>query len=177
MDSEHDVANLSLRYFRSGYFCSEAILRAFNELYNLGLDEKYYKIASGFGSGMGESGCSCGAITGSVMVLGLIVGRSKNYQSEKVVYEAVRELHDTFRANHGALCCRILTKNVIWNSAEHKTLCEDYVLDAAQISCGIINRKLHFPPFCTEKLTITKRKIAIKKNPCALLRYIFGRKK
>jgi C_GCAxxG_C_C family probable redox protein len=166
------VVNSSLHYFRNGFHCSEAILRAFNEVYNLGLEEKHYKIATGFGSGMGKSGCSCGTVTGAVMVLGLIAGRNKNYESEQIVYTATRELHDKFRANHKALCCRVLTQNVAWNSAEHKKLCENYVLDTARITEEIIKGQLweYLPQGGS-------RHIAVKRTPLALLRYIIGRGK
>jgi C_GCAxxG_C_C family probable redox protein len=169
VSSETQAAALSLRYFRSGFYCSEALLRAFNEVYNLGFDTQYYKIATGFGSGMGKSGCSCGAVTGAVMVLGLIAGRSKNYESENVVYTATRELHDKFRAKHKALCCRVLTKDVVWNSAEHKALCEENILDAAQICGEIIRERLweYLPEGGS-------RQVAVKRTPLALLRSIIG---
>jgi len=44
------------------------ISKAFNEVYQLGLPESAYKIATGFGSGMRQLGCSYGTITGAVMV-------------------------------------------------------------------------------------------------------------
>ena len=133
---------LSVRYFQNGLYCSEAILRAFNEVYELGFPEDQYKVSTPFGSGLGESGCSCGAVTGGVMVLGLVCGRTHNYESERVSFTAVNELHDRFRKAHKALCCRILTKDVEWNSAEHKLRCEKLVQDAAEITEDIIQREL-----------------------------------
>lgn len=47
---------LSLRYFQNGLYCSEAILRGFNEAYDLGFPPEQYKIATAFGSGLGECG-------------------------------------------------------------------------------------------------------------------------
>jgi len=161
---------LSLRYFRNGLYCSEAILRAFNEVYHLGMPDTLYKIATGFGSGLGESGCTCGAVTSSVMVLGLVAGRSKTYESERMVYLAVNELHKKFKEKHKAICCRVLTKNVEWNSAEHKITCEDYVLEAAQLADGIINKRLfEFLPQGGGKT------VPMKKNPLALFRRILNR--
>ena len=158
---------LSLRYFRNGLYCSEAILRAFNEVYNLGLPDHLYKIATGFGSGLGESGCVCGAATSGVMVLGLVAGRNKAYESERMVYLAVNELHRRFKENTKALCCRVLTKNVKWNSAEHKITCEQYVIEAARLTDEIINKNLYeFLPQGGGK------DIPIKKNPLAIFRRI-----
>lgn len=158
---------LSLRYFRNGLYCSEAILRAFNEVYHLGLPDKYYRIATGFGSGLGESGCTCGAVTSGVMVLGLVAGRNKAYESERMVYLAVNELHKRFKESTKAVCCRILTKNVKWNSAEHKITCENYVLTAAKLTDEIINKNLYeFLPQGGGK------EVPTKKNPLAIFRRI-----
>lgn len=161
---------LSLRYFRNGLYCSEAVLRAFNEVYNLGYAEDQYKISTGFGSGLSESGCCCGAVTGCVMVLGLVAGRTKNYESERIVFTATRELHDRFRAKHKALCCRVLTRNVKWNSAEHKIQCEKYVLEATKITDELLHTRL------SEYLPGNEKKApAMKKNPLALLRRLIDK--
>lgn len=158
---------LSLRYFRNGLYCSEAVLKAFNEVYQLGLPDNYYKIATGFGSGLGESGCTCGSVASGVMVLGLIAGRNKAYESERMVYLAVNELHKRFKEAHKAICCRVLTKNVKWNSAEHKITCENYVVSAAKITDDIIRENLYeFLPQGGGKTLPTK------KNPLALFRRI-----
>jgi C_GCAxxG_C_C family probable redox protein len=133
---------LSLKYFRNGLYCSEAILRAFNEVYQLGYPENLYKISTGFGAGMGEAKCSCGSVTGGVMVLSLIAGRNANFESERLAFTLANELHDRFKAKHKALCCRVLTKNVQWGSAEHKIQCEEYVIDAAIATDKIIKSAL-----------------------------------
>lgn len=127
------AARLSLKYFKSGLNCSESLLRAFNELYALGLPESAYGIATGFGSGMGEAGCACGAVTGAVAVLGLVSGRTKKNQSEQINHTAVKYLHDRFKEKHTVICCRALTRSVKWKSAQHKRLCQTNVIDAALI--------------------------------------------
>ncbi|MBS4024131.1 MAG: cysteine synthase A [Clostridia bacterium] len=134
---------LSLKYFRNGYYCSEAVLKAFNEVYQLGLPENYYKLATGFGAGLGESGCSCGAVTGAVAVIGLVAGRTRVFESERIAFLAVKNLHDRFRAKHKAMCCRVLTRSVEWNSAQHKKLCEQYVIDAALWTNELLMTQLH----------------------------------
>ncbi len=133
---------LSLRYFQNGLYCSEAILRAFNEAYNLGYPDNQYKIATAFGAGLGESGCSCGAVTGAIMVLSLIAGRNHNYESERLSFTVTNELHDKFRSRYKAMCCRVLTKDFEWNSAEHKFNCEAIVQYVAELTDDIIQREL-----------------------------------
>ncbi|MFH0976283.1 MAG: C-GCAxxG-C-C family protein [Spirochaetota bacterium] len=138
------AVKLSLEYYKGGFFCSEAVLKAFNEVYGLGLPESAYKLATGFGDGMGESGCACGSITGAVAVLGLAAGRTKTDQTEKIVFHAVKQLHDDFRAIHKAICCRVLTKKLTKrNSSQHKKLCELYVYDAARLTDNILRTQLY----------------------------------
>ena len=51
--------------------CGECILRAANKAYDLGLDERALKLASGFGAGMG-CGNTCGALSAAMSVLSLL---------------------------------------------------------------------------------------------------------
>lgn len=133
---------LSLRYFQNGLYCSEAMLRGFNEAYELQFPSDQYKIATAFGSGLGESGCACGAVTGCAMVLSLIAGRGHNYESERLAFTVTNELHDRFRQLEHAMCCRVLTKPFVWNSEEHKMNCERIVKEAAEITDDIIQKQL-----------------------------------
>ena len=156
---------LSLRYFQNGLYCSEAILRGFNEAYELGFPPEQYKIATAFGAGIGESGCSCGAVTGAVMVLSLICGRTHNYESERISFTVVNELHEKFRQAHKALCCRVLTSTVEWNSAEHKLCCEQLVKHASEIIDDIIQRELlEYLPKNGGKQLETKQKYITNPN-------------
>ncbi len=56
-------------YLDKGFNCAESVLRAANDEYHLGLDEKALVTAGGFGGGMG-SGSSCGALCGAIQALG-----------------------------------------------------------------------------------------------------------
>jgi cysteine synthase A len=125
---------LSHRYFQDGYYCSEAIQRAFNEVYDLGFNDADYKVATGFAAGLGESGCLCGAIGGAIIVLSRLTGRSRNFESERLNLTLVNQLHKLFKAKHKASCCRILTHEYTWGSAEMKINCEQYVITAALIA-------------------------------------------
>ena len=131
-------------YFNNGLSCSESVLKSFNEAYDLGLPKHCYKIASAsaFGSGMGESGCACGAVTACTMVFGLIAGRKEAYESNRLAYLAANELQLRFKDRHRAVCCRVLTRGVEWKSAEHNLLCDRYVHDAAEMAGEIIETQL-----------------------------------
>ncbi len=144
-ETNHELppaVELSLRYFRNGLYCSEAIIKAFNQIYQLDLPDNAKKIATGFGLGLGEAGCACGAVTGAVAVLSAVAGRTKVYESDRVAQLAVKQLHDRFKARHKAICCRVLTRSIEWGSAQHKMLCEQYVIDSAVITDEILKTRL-----------------------------------
>src|SRR6266568_1279194 len=95
----------SLELFRSGLFCSEAIVQAFNTDLQLGLDEATLRVATAFGAGFGGAKCSCGSLTGAVIVLGAVLGRIRTDQPVDRLFPMVAELHDTFRSRFGQVCC------------------------------------------------------------------------
>ena len=53
------------KYYQSGYNCSETLLHACNETYQLDISEEDMKMMAGFGGGM-FIGSTCGALIGSI---------------------------------------------------------------------------------------------------------------
>lgn len=139
---EEEIVNLAVAYFRGGLYCSEAILAAFNEVCELHLSEEVRKIATGFGTGFGGARCVCGSITGAQMVISLLKGRSHPQDSEIPAFEAAKFLHDAFKKEFKASCCRILTKDVTWGAPEHHASCEKYVAYATHIAYQLIKEDI-----------------------------------
>lgn len=140
-DNATDVAERAVELFREGLYCSEAILRAFDESESLGMPEEFFRIGTGFGAGMGASKCSCGSVTGAQMVLSLRFGRLTGEESVDQAFSAANELHDRFREQFGRICCRVLTRSVEWGSDEHHVFCERYVRAATEIAEEILVKK------------------------------------
>ena len=75
------------------YNCAEKILYGANKIYNLGLTSDALKISSGFGGGMMTEN-ACGAVTASIMVLGLKTTETVAHQSDNlkpIVQEFISE--------------------------------------------------------------------------------------
>lgn len=75
-----------------------------------GLDrETALKLGAGFGSGMGM-GETCGAVTGALMVIGLLQSRGKvpGIFSREQAVDAAREFVEQFTARNGTTICREL---------------------------------------------------------------------
>ena len=108
MDREFRGAQL----FVEGYNCAQAVIMAFSDL--LGMDEKTCaKISSSFGGGMGRMREVCGAVSGMLMVAGILYGYDgpEEGQIKKDHYTRVQELAETFRAEAGSIICREILKN------------------------------------------------------------------
>ncbi len=110
--------------YRSGQFlCSEAVFTVANEYLGHPLPDETVRLASGFPVGMGLAGCSCGALSGGVMALGLKYGRSKPGLATPGMFEASKELHDRFKARRRTVCCRSLIRPFEFGSPEHIAQC------------------------------------------------------
>ena len=100
-------------------------------------------MASGFPVGMGGSGCTCGAVVGGIMSIGIFFGRS-NAKDTKVVKTMAlsKELHDIFKEKHKCLCCRVLTKGMTLGSPEHMDQCVRITGEVAVEAAKIIVREV-----------------------------------
>ncbi|MGL5711936.1 MAG: C-GCAxxG-C-C family (seleno)protein [Paraclostridium sp.] len=131
-------------YYRDGdFYCSEAIIKVIKDEFEIDIDDKAIAMASGFPVGMGGSGCTCGAVAGGVMALGLVFGRTEA-KDEKVGHAMAvsKELHEFFRGKNKSLCCRVLTKGMTLGEEEHMNQCVYFTGQVAQETARIICREL-----------------------------------
>lgn len=148
MTSDIDINKIretAENYYRNGdFFCSEAIVKTIKDEFELPISDEIVAAASGFPIGIGGSGCTCGAVSGGVMALGLVFGRqvAKDPKVRKTM-ELTKELHEKFRNNHKSLCCRILTKGLDMGSGEHKEQCISFTGEVAEEVAKIIVRELN----------------------------------
>ena len=63
-------------YYKQGYNCAEAMLRAINMAWGLRLSDESLRLAAGFGGGMGCED-ACGAMTGAVAGLSALLVKDK----------------------------------------------------------------------------------------------------
>ncbi|MCC0650779.1 C-GCAxxG-C-C family protein [Clostridioides difficile] len=133
------------QYYRNGdFYCSEAIVKVIKDVFELDITDEIISMASGFPVGVGGSGCTCGAVTGGIMALGLFFGRSKA-KDEKVnkAMELSKELHDFFKGKNKSLCCRVLTKGMTLGTKEHMDQCILFTGQVAEETARIICRELN----------------------------------
>ena len=98
--------------FVEGYNCAQAVAAAFGDL--TGLDEKTAaRMVSCFGGGMGRMREVCGAVSGMLMVAGVLYGYDdpKATTEKRELYAQVQAMAGQFREELGSIVCRDLLKN------------------------------------------------------------------
>ncbi len=98
-------------YFKSGLNCAQAVLKSYSD--DLNFDNNLaLNISCGFGGGMGRLQETCGAVTGSFMVLGIY--NSEKYADNKdkkdETYSMIQKFSSRFKSIHGVLDCKSLLK-------------------------------------------------------------------
>ncbi len=121
-DKATEARNNAGQYFKDGYNCAEAVLHASADMLKIEMNEQALRMTTGFGGGLGHAGCVCGALAASVMVLGLLKGRTDAGQSREQAYKLSEEFHHRFQEKFGATCCRVLNPHP-FDTREHLVNC------------------------------------------------------
>jgi C_GCAxxG_C_C family probable redox protein len=131
-------------YYRCGdFYCSEAVVKTIRDEFELPLPDDVIAMASGFPVGIGGAGCTCGAINGGVLALGMFFGRkTAGDPSVNKTMALAKELHDNFKSRHKSTCCRILTKGMELGSEDHLKQCIAFTGEVAAETAQLILREL-----------------------------------
>ena len=151
MTTIDDKIENALEYFNNQCNCSQAILMGFGP--DLGVSVSLgQKIAAPFGAGIGRLGQTCGAVSGALMVLGLLVGRTdlSSVEQKELSYTLAGEFMAEFSRRRGSTQCRqllgidlSLPQGVERARAEgvFDTLCPELVREAGKILLEIFQKQ------------------------------------
>ena len=107
-----DHSALAKEMFYNGYNCAQAVVTAFHK--ELGMTEsEAARLSSSFGGGMGRMRETCGAVSGMLLVAGLLWGYDipGDDEAKAAHYRLVQEMAAKFRERTGSLICRELLGN------------------------------------------------------------------
>lgn len=134
------IRKIAEDYYRNGdFYCSEAVVKTIIDEFQIDVSEDVIKMASGFPVGMGGMGCTCGALTGGVMAIGLVYGKSQG-KDPKVnkAMELSAKLYQIFCERHKVSCCKVLTRGMEKGSPEHMEQCIAFTGEMAYEAAKII---------------------------------------
>ena len=137
--------------FTQGLNCSQAILSQYAEHYQLDVPTAH-RLATAFGGGMGRQANTCGALTGSYIVLGLEYGSASPAEKDnkEICYEKVRLLTKKFEQKHGSCNCRDLLgydistsegQQQVKEQGLHQSKCPAFVEDVVEILDEMIHSR------------------------------------
>jgi C_GCAxxG_C_C family probable redox protein len=126
------------RYYKDGYCCSEAILKAAIDIFSIDISSDMVRHASGFCGGMGNREGPCGVFSGGIMVLRSLVERTGSRNDDRLL----RDLSSTYTEKvkgeaKGVVCNDILGKMGIVNRLG-KRGCRKITRRGAEILAEII---------------------------------------
>ncbi len=137
------IKSTAEQYYRSGdYYCSEAVVKTIKDAFQLPVPDAVIAAASGFPVGFGGAGCTCGALAGGILALGLVFGRTAPKDARVAqAMKLARELHDIFKKRHKSTCCRKLTRYTIMGSYRQIEQCIAFTGEVAEETARIILRE------------------------------------
>lgn len=108
---EHSI--LAAELFMNGCNCAQSIVVAYCDV--TGLDRPFAsRLSSSFGGGMGRMREVCGAVSGMLMVAGILYGYDQpgaGDANKRSHYRLVQELAGQFREEVGSIVCREILNN------------------------------------------------------------------
>jgi len=132
--------------FASGLFCAESVVLAIAKAE--GIESALLpKVATAFCSGMARTCGTCGALTGAIMGVSLVLGRSSAKDSVQPSYTATQQLIREFEKEFGSRDCRTLLDGcdldtpegqAIFKNRELGRRCLQFTGKAAEIAARVI---------------------------------------
>ena len=124
-------------YLKGGCSCAESIIKA---AIDAGLcAENLLPCSTTFSGGM-SSGCLCGAVASSQIVLGYHFGRDNKFNNPVCAREKAKEFVDEFKKRNKVTCCRVLSAGL--EGMARKDHCSNLVADAVEILDSMVTVKV-----------------------------------
>jgi C_GCAxxG_C_C family probable redox protein len=136
--------------FKTGLNCAQAVLNAYSDKLKFD-NELALTVSCGFGGGMGRLQETCGAVTGSYMVLGIYnsVRFSDNNNRKEETYSMIQKFSERFKQINGSTDCISLLKSEIKTEEGRRyakennlfdTICEKCISDSIRIVEELIEK-------------------------------------
>jgi C_GCAxxG_C_C family probable redox protein len=131
--------------FVSGLYCAESVVLAIARSQGVESD-LLPKVATAFCSGMSRTCGPCGALTGAVMGMGLVMGRDRSTDSVQDAYALTQKLIDEFEKAFGARNCHdllgcdlgTLEGQIAFREGKLHERCFQYTGKSAEIAARLI---------------------------------------
>lgn len=131
-----DRVQKALENHKKGMNCCQAVACAFADA--LGVDENLvFAMGEGFGAGMGGMECTCGAVSGAVLLAGLKSSSkdAANPTTKGKTYRLSKEIVKEFGMKNGSVICKELKGTETGNVLRS---CDGCIEDAARLAQQVL---------------------------------------
>lgn len=134
--------------FDDGFYCAESVLKAVAEAYDI-RSQIVPAVATGFCSGQSRTCGQCGAVSGAILCIGMLTGRSSPSEEVDETYETVRAFLSEFERRFHSINCKELTDCDLSTQAGRdrfltsglRDRCMDYTEEATRIVLGLLRAR------------------------------------
>lgn len=152
-DVAAEVSQRARKNFSKGFNCAECVVEAILGQIDVGLPKETLKIATGFGGGIGLFGDTCGAITGAIISVSAVHGRSTLPEGENKMaiakealygkpglYRLFNKIPNMAEEKYGHTLCREIAAEWRddWLCREHALYCREIITDMARYAAELI---------------------------------------
>lgn len=135
--SRIQAEQLALAHSESGLHCAESVASAISKLFCPDQAGIVCRMATGFGGGLaGSRQEACGALTGGVLAIGLLCGRTTPEQDRETAYRISTTYRERFMARFGASICQTLRDG--FTTDDTRTACRSLTAEAAGMLYDIL---------------------------------------
>jgi C_GCAxxG_C_C family probable redox protein len=122
--------------FRSGFNCAQAVFAAHAAGFGIS-EHDAFRIACGFGGGMGRLQETCGAVTGAFMLIGCRYGMTvkDDAAAKEKTYACVRQFVDRFIEKNRSISCKTLLGCDLRSDEGKKYFKEHGLQEAVCVKC------------------------------------------
>lgn len=141
-----DIRKSAEDSFSSGLYCAESVVLTIAKAHGINSDF-IPGIATAFCSGMARSCGPCGALTGGILAIGLVLGRASEMEPVQPAYTATQRLLHEFEKEFGSRNCQSLLDGCDLGTPEGQTMfkelklaqrCQHITGKAAEIAARVI---------------------------------------
>ena len=136
-----EVQNLqdkAIKYLKGEYHCSEAVLKALAEHYDID-SELLIRSANPFGGGIGDSDSLCGAVSGAIMAIGAIITPEEREAPSWPAGEVAKNFMQQFNESVKSTNCKEIRHDLPWDKAHQ--YCDEAVREAVRIAYTLIEER------------------------------------
>jgi C_GCAxxG_C_C family probable redox protein len=140
------TADLAAHHWDNGMYCAESVLATLAT--RQGIDSELVpKIASVFCSGIAQTGGQCGALSGGLLALSMVLGRTAPEDSRDRLYQQAQQMVTAFEQQFGSLDCRDLLDlqlgtpeaSEAYTARNLHAQCEGYIRAAARLAAELLD--------------------------------------